>query len=230
MTNNSGFQQTILIVEDNPHHMQISSEYLTLSGYRVLEADNLTKGRALFLEERPNLIVLDVMLPDGNGLRLCEELRKGSQVPILFLSAKKAHEDMLAGFHAGGDDYLTKPFSFDELAARVKSLLRRAEQLPDKITKGALTLLVSSNEAFVNGIDIGIGKDIEFSLLCYFVQNEDAVLSHEQIYQKVWGKPLIDNAHALKSAVKRLRQKIKGSGYTISSEYGTGFKFEKGET
>jgi len=219
---------TILLVEDNPKILAMNTKALVRHGYKVVQAETISRAKAIFESETPSLIILDIMLPDGSGLELCEEIRASNKsIPILFLSALGSGADVKTGYETGGDDYLPKPYDLDMLITRVKALLRRAELLPEKITKGSLSLSVSSNEAFINGENIGIGKDIEFSLLCHFAQNENIVLSHEQIYQKVWGKPMIDDAQALKSAVKRLRPKIKGSGYTISSEYGTGFKFEK---
>ena len=232
---NSQFHQqnceAILLVEDNPKILAMNTKALTRHGYKVVQAETISQAKQLFESESPSLIILDIMLPDGSGLELCEEIRTTNKgIPILFLSALGSGLDVKTGYDIGGDDYLPKPYDLDMLISRVQALLRRAEILPDKITKGTLSLLISSNEAFINGVNTGIGRDIEFSLLCYFAQNEDVVLSHEQIYQKVWGKPMLDDAQALKSAVKRLRPKIKGSGYTISNEYGTGFKFEKGKS
>jgi len=218
---------TILLVEDNPHIMKVNRQVLTMQGYQVLEAETLHQGRELFLKEKPSLIILDITLPDGDGLQFCEELRDGSNVPILFLSAKKEKKEIVEGLEAGGDDYLPKPYDLDELVARVKTLLRKAKRIPDTISNGTLTLRVSSNQAFVNGVDIGLSENIEFSLLCIFVQNENRYLSAEYLYEKVWGQPMLGNDNALKNAVSKLRKKLEESEFTITTERGSGYCFER---
>ena len=218
---------TILLVEDNPHHMKINKEVLSSEGYRIIEAETLEKGRELFLKERPNLIVLDVMLPDGNGLNLCEELRRGSQVPILFLSAKKADDDVVAGFKAGGDDYLTKPFNFGVLVNRVEAILRRHNQVPELLTKGSLTLDVYAKKVKSGGNDLDI-KGKEFDVLLLLWQNENKHLTAESIYGKVWSQPMLGEDATLKSTISRLRKKLKGTVYTITSTRNEGYCFEKG--
>lgn len=127
---------TILLVEDNQHYLKINQKILSSKGYKVLEAETLAKGRELFLQEKPELIILDIMLPDGNGLELCEELRAGNDVPILFVSAKKADDDIIAGFEAGGDDYLPKPYGLEILLKRVETILNRTNRGPDITNKG----------------------------------------------------------------------------------------------
>ena len=222
--------RTILLVEDNAKVMKLNSEALTMRGYRVLEAETLAKGRELFLSEKPDLIVLDIMLPDGNGLELCEQLREGiDRVPILFLSGLKEEDDMTAGFEAGGDDYLPKPYTLKMLFLRIENLFRREATLPQTITIGNLVLRVDSNRAFINGVDIGLSKDIEFSLMCIFAQNENKLFTSEQLYERAWGQPMGDDTRALRAAIKRMRPKLSGSGYTITTEHGKGYIFEKGE-
>jgi len=221
----------ILLIEDNPHYLEINREALTMHGYQVIEADTIHKGRALFVSEAPNLIILDIMLPDGDGRLLCEELRTGTRrVPILFVSSLKEDGDVLTGFEAGGDAYLSKPYSLEILIKNVKALLKLSDYVPDTVIKGALTLKINYNEAFVNGENLGLSKNTEFSLLNLLVKNENKVLSAEYLYQETWGQSMADSSQALRTAIKRLRNKLKGSGYTISNEYGTGYMFEKGES
>jgi len=219
---------TILLVEDNHHYLKINREILSGKGYEVLEADTLAKGRALLLQETVALIILDVMLPDGNGIELCEELRKGSDVPILFLSARKADDDIIAGFEAGGDDYLSKPYSLDILLKRVEAILRRTGRIPDSIYKGALTLDPFSSSALLNGVDLGVKKGKEFDLLLFLATNEGKMLGAEQIYERIWNQPMLGDDGAIRRTVTALRKRLEKSGYTITSEYGKGYVFERG--
>ena len=132
----------ILLVEDNPQIMKLNRRGLAMRGYHIIEAETLTEGRRRFLAEQPDLIILDIMLPDGDGLKLCEELRQRQpddlhqrHTPILFLSSKNKDDDVIAGFNVGGDDYLPKPYSLDVLIKRVEAILRRSGYIPETITK-----------------------------------------------------------------------------------------------
>ena len=219
---------TILLVEDNLHILKMNREILNMRGYRVLEAGTLKQGRTLFEAERPDLIILDIMLPDGDGLRFCEELRGGSGVPILFLSAKKKDEEVVEGLMAGGDDYLPKPYKLGMLLARIEALLRRAQRTPEIIRKGAIELRVMSDEAYVNGEKLSLSQK-EFSLLCFFVQNENRYFSMEYLYEQVWGTKMVANDTSIKNAIYRLRKKLEeGAGFTITTERGKGYCFERG--
>jgi len=219
---------TILLVEDNHHYMKINSEILSAKGYRVLEADTLTKGRELFIQETPSLIILDIMLPDGNGIELCEELRKGSDVPILFLSAKKEDEDIIAGLGAGGDDYLPKPYSLNILLKRVEAMLNRASRIPDIIHRGALDIDIFASSVSLNGVELDIKKGKEFDVFFFLAKNEDKMFSVEQIYERIWKQPMSADDPAIRKIVTSLRKSLAHSGYTITSEYGKGYLFERG--
>ena len=220
--------EKILLVEDDANIQNLNRRALLRHGYHVVEAGTFSEGKALAQSESPDLIILDIMLPDGNGLELCEQLRAGSNVPILFLSAKSEKAEIVEGLEAGGDDYLAKPYDLNELLARVKVLLRKAGSMPKIITKGSLTLRLNSNQAFVNGVDIGLSHSIEFSLLRIFVQEENRVLSAEYLYEEVWGQPMAGSEAAIRTAVSAVRKKLDGSGYTIDTVYGKGYRFERG--
>ena len=217
---------TILLVEDNPHYLKINRELLSSKGYKVLEADTLAKGRKMFLLETPALIILDIMLPDGDGIMLCEELREGSDVPILFLSAKKADSDVIAGFEAGGDDYLPKPYSLNVLLMRIEALLRRTLQVPEALIKGVLTLDPLAGQAFLCGVDLLLSQK-EFSILLLFFQNEDKIISADHIFEKVWKAPLGEDKNTLQALISNLRKKIKKSGYGIITRRGQGYEFRR---
>ena len=216
---------TVLLVEDNPHTMKINRTALTRHGYRVIEAKTLSCGRDLFDKEKPNLIILDIMLPDGNGLRLCEELRGDSNVPILFLTALGQDNNIVEGLKAGGDDYLPKSYGLEVLITRVEALLRRANIVPDTLTKGNLTIKILSNEVFINGEKQRLAQN-EFSLLLLLAQNENRLFSAESLYEQVWGQPMANDTTALKNAIYRLRKALGSSGFTIAFERGIGYSFE----
>ena len=223
-------KKLILMVEDNEEIQLGNKRMFELEDYEVIAALTLEAARKSIDHRRPDIIILDILLPDGNGIEYMEELKLSENVdiPIILLTGLATKEDILSGFRAGGDDYLTKPFDFDVLLARVESLLRRTETIPGIIRKGQLTLKLTPRDAYLNDKNLTLTPK-DFTLLLYFAQNENKILSAEQIYESVWGQPLTGDTQALIKAVSRLRQKLKGSGYTISVEYGTGYCFERGE-
>ena len=217
---------TILLVEDNPQIMEVNRDVLLSRGFRVLEAETVAEGRRLFEAKAPDLIVLDILLPDGNGLNLCEELRGGSNVPILFVTALGHNDEVIAGLQAGGDDYLPKPYDIKVFVERINALLRRGQVVPEAVTKGGLTLTSFSNQAFVNGENLGLTRK-EFDLLSLLLQNEDRLLNAETLYEKVWGQPMIEDTSAIRTIASRLRNKIEPSGYTVEVIRNKGYIFTK---
>ena len=220
--------KTILCIEDNIQVQTLNKSMLEAKGFTVKLAMSLKEAREIISQEMPDLIILDIHLPDGNGLDFLRELRKTSSVLVIALTNNKEERDIVEGFASGCDDYIPKPYTFPILYARIEARLRRAAILPDIITKGALLIKVSSDEAFVNGENLLLTKK-EFSLLCMLVQDENRTFSGEYLYEKVWGTPLIGDTQALSSSIKRLRKKLTNSGYSISTEYGSGYRFEKVE-
>jgi DNA-binding response OmpR family regulator len=168
------------------------------------------------------------MLPDGNGLNLLTELRAaGNKIPVIMLTAWGKTVDKIRGLRLGANDYMAKPFDYEELLARVETMFRNVEQMPETVTKGPFTLRLMTREAFVNGRDLLLTPK-DYSLLLFFLQNENVLLSGERIYETVWGQPSLGDAKVVSNAVTKLRQKLAGSGYTISTEYGVGYRFERG--
>lgn len=200
----------ILMVEDDKDIMRANRKALELEGYRVLEADTLAKGRTLMASETPDLILLDILMPDGNGLEYCQELRGNSGVRILFLSALSTREDSHNGFRAGGDDYITKPYDMDDLIVRVEALLRRGkllgqEEAPLRI--GMLELDFTSRRAFVHGKDLML-MPREFAILEKLVHNRDKYLSSAQLYESVWGLNALGDVRTVRVRIAKLRKKL----------------------
>ena len=164
------------------------------------------------------------MLPDGSGLDFMRELREGgnSGIPILLLTGLTTKEDVVFGLMAGGDDYLTKPYDFSELSARIEALLRRAARVPEIIAKGRLSLDVAASIAALDGIDLLLTQK-DFALLLIFFQKEARFFCVEYLYEKVWKAPLADDSQAIRKTLSRLREKIKGSGWKIEWSKGEGY-------
>lgn len=216
----------ILLVEDNEQIMQGNERMLKRRGYEVITALSLAEARIAIQAQMPDLFVLDIMLPDGSGLDFMAELRKYSQTPILLLTGLTTPEDIVRGLTAGGDDYLPKPYDFGVLLARVEALLRRAQQVPERIHKGRLRLDVTADVATLDGADLLLSQK-EFSLLLIFVQNEERYISAEYLYEKVWKQAMAGNSNTLKTTINRLREKTKSSGYRIAWSRGEGYCFER---
>lgn len=221
---------SILIVEDDHDIRSANSAALKLEGYFVMEADTLTKGRSLVEEFSPDLIILDILLPDGNGLCYCEELRGKSGIRILFLSALNTKADSLAGLRAGGDDYISKPYDMDELLLRVEALLRRGKLIgleEQPLRLGGLELDFVSRRALLNGRDILL-RPKEFALLEILAHNHGRTVTIHELYEKVWGMDAVGNVRTVKEHISRIRSKLgENSTFSIVSERGRGYCLER---
>jgi len=223
--NNSGL---ILLVEDNADLNESNSRVLTRRGYEVQSALTLAEARLKLAEAQPDIILLDVELPDGDGMDFCEEIRNKTAAHVLFLTSKTEHENMVLGLKFGGDDYITKPFHLDELLARIDAAMRR--RMIDKkpvqmIIKGTLTLDIMATQAFIGGEDLALTPK-EFSLLLLLVQNEGDILSAEYVYETVWKAPLIGDKNSMQAIISKLRTKIDPTSYYIDSVRGHGYVFK----
>jgi len=184
----------LLIVDDDAPFLELHSQMLSRQGYEVRTARNAEEARKILTSSSPDVIVLDIRLPDGNGIELCGEIQSASSSPILFVSGLVEDEDIMAGLDSGGDDYLTKPFEFGVLVSRIEALLRRAARVPETVEKGPLKLDIAANQAFLNGTDMLLTHK-EFSLLLLFMQREGRVMSAEHLYEKVW-RPTDGGGHS----------------------------------
>jgi len=221
-------KQTILLVEDNEKLSDGNRRVLEAEGYEVLTALTIAEARERLSNFTPDIILLDIGLPDGNGLDFLKEFRQKSGIPVLMLTGYSETADIVKGFKGGCDDYLTKPYTFAELLVRLQRLLKNAERVPETVSRGLLTLRLASREAFVGSDKLDLTPK-DYALLQFFVQNEERIMQMAYIYETVWGQPMAGDSQAISSAVSRLRKKLKGCGYTISAEYGTGYCFEPGE-
>ncbi len=221
-------RKLILLVEDNRKLLDTSKLWLEGEGYAVTTAQTLAAAEMSIRRQAPSAIILDRGMPDGDGLIFLSELRKTSRIPVLMLTGYKEDEDMVRGYDSGCDDYVTKPFSFAVLLRKLQSLLRRAEEVPETLTRGGLTLKLMSREAYVNGKDMEL-RPKEYALLQYLVQNEGRMMSGEDIYEAVWGQPMAGGANSIRVTASRVRKKLEGSGYTVINEQENGYCFERGE-
>lgn len=217
----------ILIIEDDLDILHSNRDALELVGYRVITGNTLAIGRELVKKQSPDLIILDVLLPDGNGLEYCEELRGESGVRILFLSALNTKADALNGLRVGGDDYMAKPYDLDELILRVETLLRRGKLLGSIDTTlkiSHLELDLSSRRALLHGQDILL-KPKEFSLLEILIRSQGKSISSEELYKRVWGMNTIGDIRTVKEHISRIRKKLEPDNELhILTERGNGYR------
>ena len=216
----------LLLVEDEPVVQESNKKILERRGHTIRQAYTLAEAWAIIDKEMPRAIVLDIQLPDGNGLDFLRELRKSSSVPVLMLTAMGTPQHIIQGLEAGGDDYLPKPYDLSVFLMRLTALLRRASLIPETMGIGPIRVDLASNKAYLNGIDMGLSQK-EASLLQQFVQYPEQVLGAEYLYEKVWGQKMLGQEVSLKVAISKLRTKLIGSGYAIVALRGEGYCFER---
>lgn len=228
----------ILVIEDEKPIADIIKYNLEKEGYEVTVAYSGEEGVEAYKEVRPELIVLDLMLPDKDGLTACKEIRQESTVPILILTAKDSEVDRVIGLEIGGDDYVTKPFSNRELLARVRALLRRVSYNSNAVNKKAQKrtikvgdLKIDFKKAVVekNGREIEL-TNREFKLLSYLVEHSDEVLTRDRLLNEVWGMEYFGEDRTVDVTVRRLREKIEddaGNPRYIMTKRGMGYYFRR---
>jgi len=220
-------KKTVLCVEDEIAILENNKKALLDEGYSVLTAETLAEAREMMKKHSPDAIVLDIMLPDGLGLDFLKELRdRGNKTPILLLTAWSKPSDIAYGLRAGANDYLSKPFYYEVMLARVEAMIRNAEQIPERITHHLLEIDVLSSQAYLDGVNMLLTQK-EIALLQFFIQHEGRIVSAEFIYEKIWSQPMNNDASTLKSHISNLRKKLASSGYTITSVRNQGYCFEK---
>ena len=222
----------ILVVDDEERMVRFIRLNLEHDGYQVVEAYNGTKALERMRSNLPDLVLLDVMMPDIDGFEVLRTIREISAVPVIMLTAKGEEEDRIRGLELGADDYVTKPFSPRELVSRVKAVLRRAES-PVGTTHGIievddrLKIDFDRREVWVEGQQVQL-RPTEYRLLYHLVQNTGWVLTHDQILAKVWGYEYRDEPHYVRLYINYLRKKIEkdpSDPKYILTERGVGYRF-----
>jgi DNA-binding response OmpR family regulator len=209
-------QQTVLVVDDEAAIAEAVRARLSSEGFRVLVAGDGPQALELAASERPDLVVLDLMLPGMDGLEVCRRLQHDRWVPVLMLTAKTEEADKVAGFAVGADDYLTKPFSLRELAVRVKAILRRVERIAstpssDPIEKDGLSVDPARRKVTVDGADVHL-TPLEFEILHALVREPGVVFTREQLMDSVWGYRDYAGGRVVDSHVARIRRKLGEDG------------------
>lgn len=220
----------ILIVDDEELLIELLSDHLGDEGYEIYSANSA--GRALgLLSKNPDLIILDINMPDMDGLELCKIIREHVSCPILFLTAKITEQDKINGLQYGGDDYITKPFSLKELSARIAAHLRRDARTrgtASVLTSGELLVNLSQRRVFYRDLEIEISKK-EFELIVFLLTNAGQVFDRERLYERIWGCNAEGSADVIKEHVRKIRAKLKAAAGLeyIKTVWGVGYKWER---
>lgn len=223
-------RETILIVDDDMDIILLLRKALESEGYLTTYAMNGNEAIRKANDPVLSLILLDIVMPDLNGLNVCKRIRDEISVPIIFLSAKDREIDKIIGLELGADDYITKPFSVDEVIARVKSHLRREKRKKKELDKnsllqtGRLTINKDTYEVMVDDIQIMLSTK-EFQILLFMVENKNRVLSREQIYEAIWGLNDFGDLNTVTVHLKNIRYKMDPERHYIKTVWGAGYKF-----
>jgi DNA-binding response OmpR family regulator len=224
----------ILIVEDEKEISSLVRDYLTASNYQVIVAADGEEGVALFRKEKPDMAILDIMLPKMDGFEVCRTIRQESKIPIIMLSARKEDTDKILGLGLGADDYITKPFSPRELIARVQSHFRRYSELSEPTQKsdalifGDLEIDPKAYIVKVRGSEVPFSVK-EFEILHYLALNMNQALSREKIFEAIWGFNEYGDINTVTVHVRKIREKIEEDPSTpkyIETIWGIGYKFK----
>jgi DNA-binding response OmpR family regulator len=219
--------QSVLVVEDETSIASFVALYLKNAGYGIHTVGTGQEALDSVARERPDLIVLDLMLPDLDGLEVCKRVRQSSDVPILMLTARDEDVDKIIGLEVGADDYLTKPFNPRELVARVKSILRRSvserrELQTRQLTHGKLEIDAGRREVKVGGEEVQLAPK-EFDLLWELLDHHGVVLTRDQLLERVWGYTFAGDTRTVDVHVRQLRRKL-GDASPIVTVWGVGYK------
>lgn len=218
----------ILLVEDNPQIREIIEDYFVSKESEVLEitsADDGIEVEEIIETTEFDLILLDVMLPHLDGFSICRKIRRTSDVPVIFLTARSSEDDILFGYELGCDDYVTKPFSVAELYAKSMALLRRAKGTVrnSKVSCGEIELDTLAFECFVNGRKVALAPK-EYELLSYLIANKNKVISREVLLERIWGYDFDGGTRVVDNHIKKLRSHLGEARNHISTVISKGYK------
>ncbi len=217
------------MVDDSPEYRTLATAVLTSAGHRVRDVGTLGEARLAFESGPVDLVVLDLTLPDGDGLDFCSELRNRSSVYVIMLTGRSDEVDKLIGFRIGADDYITKPFSGRELAARVSAMARRPRQQGEALraaTFGSLTIDSTAREVRVHETVVPLTK-LEHELLAALAASPNAVITRERLRELVWGDNWYGDGHVVDVHMSKLRKKLAtaGAADVVATVRGVGYKF-----
>lgn len=226
-------QQTVLIADDEPQIREILSIYFKKEGFKVIEAADGAEALVQVQAGKPDIILLDIMMPVLDGLEVCKQVRKISDIPIIMLTAKDSDDDRILGLEIGADDYISKPFNTREVVARVKAVLRRTNASMSSQNKQVLeypNLMINLSEYRV----VAFGREITFTakemeLLWCLASNPGIVFSRNQLLEKIWGYTYYGDTRTVDTHIKRVRHKLAippDSTWDIMTVWGVGYKFE----
>ena len=221
----------IMVVDDDKNICELLRLYLEKEGYQVVIANDGKEAVELNEKEDPELILLDIMLPQLDGWQVCREIRKKSQVPIIMLTAKGEVFDKVLGLELGADDYIVKPFETKEVVARIKAVLRRTEQNQGEAVKEVkydkLSINLTNYELKVNGVQVDTPPK-EMELIYHLASNPNRVFTRDQLLDEVWGFDYYGDSRTVDVHVKRLREKLEGVSdkWALKTVWGVGYKFE----
>jgi two-component system KDP operon response regulator KdpE len=230
MTSN---EPLIAVIEDEAPIRRFLRASLVADGYRVLEAETVRDGMRVITQDHPDLVLLDLGLPDGDGVQIISQVRGWSSLPIIILSARGEERSKIAALDAGADDYLTKPFSVGELLARIRVALRHAARLnaPDEAEQtvcefGPMRVDLAARRVFRHGQEVKLTK-IEFDLLAVLVRNVGKVLTHRYLLKEVWGPQAVHESHYVRVFMANLRKKLEDDPRRprfLLTEQGVGYR------
>lgn len=225
----------ILLIDDEPQILRALKTILSANRFRVASAKTGEEGIALLVAQPPDVIILDLTLPDMDGIQVCEQIREWSRVPIIVLSVRDGEKDKVAALDKGADDYLTKPFGIEELLARIRVALRHSEQTignkQSVIKAGPLQIDLARHVVTCNQEEIRLTVT-EFKLLAYLAAHADRVLTHQAILTHVWGLDDFDHVEYLRVYIGQLRKKLETNPdepQILLTEPGIGYRFRSGE-
>ncbi len=219
----------VLVVDDEPTLVETIETKLRKDGFTVFSASTAEEGMRVFRQAKPDLLILDVMLPQRSGHELCKAIRRDSKVPIIFLSARSSEQDRIQGFELGGDDYVVKPFNLAELTARVKAVLRRSggDALQEVIESADLRIDPRTHEATLDGKLITLSPK-EFALLYFLAKNAGQVFSRDALLDRVWGQDAFVSSRTVDVHVRWLRERVEvdpSNPTRLMTVRGVGYKF-----
>ena len=223
----------ILVVEDEPSIAEVVSLYLERARYKVQVVNDGDAALEALENNQPDLVIMDLMLPNVDGLSITRWLRNRSDVPIIMLTARREESDRIAGFEMGADDYVVKPFSPQELVSRVKAVLRRTQGTTETVTESPVTfddLIIDPRTRLVKALDVEISLTVkEFDMLWLLARHPRQVFSRDQLLERIWGMSEYIDPSTVTVHIRRLREKIEedpSSPIPIITVWGVGYKFE----